>query len=122
MAGVVGLSSPVDLEPRPDGGGFGDALLHGRGADAFARDPAVLRDASPLRHVSAALLPALLVVGDHDFPMLEADARAFAARAAAAGRTIPVVVAKDRDHMAVVAGLAERESDVLDAVVAFLRR
>jgi acetyl esterase/lipase len=49
---VVGLSTPVDIEPRKDGKGFGDTLMGGRGADAFSRDVAVMRDASPVRHVS----------------------------------------------------------------------
>ncbi len=37
IAGVVGLSPPVDLEPRENGKGFGDALMGGRGAEAFSR-------------------------------------------------------------------------------------
>ena len=40
VAGVIGLSPPVDLQPRADGKGFGDALMAGRGADVFSRDPA----------------------------------------------------------------------------------
>jgi len=32
------------------------------------------------------------------------------------------VIARGRDHLGVVAALAEPSSDVLDAVVAFLRR
>lgn len=122
VAGVVGLSAPVELAPAPDGQGFGDRLLAGKGADVFSRDPVAMRDASPLSHVGPALPPALLVVGERDFPMLAADARAFAARASKLGHQVPVVIARGRDHLGVVAALAEPSSDVLDAVVAFLRR
>ena len=80
-----------------------------------------MADASPLRHVSKALPPTLLVVGDHDFPMLEADAKAFAAKAKEVGRDVPVVVARDCNHMAVVQGLLKDESQVLTEVVRFLK-
>jgi len=63
LRAVVGLSTPTDVEPRKDGKGFGDALMGGRGADVFSRDVAVMRDASPVRHVSKSLPPVLLVVG-----------------------------------------------------------
>src|SRR4029079_1328133 len=78
IAGVVGLSTPVDLEPRKTKDGFGDALMDGRGADAFSRDIAVMKAASPIQHVSKTLPRTLLIVGDRDFPMLEGDAKSFA--------------------------------------------
>ena len=61
IAGVIGLSPPVDLEPRKDGSGFGDALMGGRGADAFSRDATVMKDASPFQHISKDLPPVLLI-------------------------------------------------------------
>ncbi len=121
VAGVVGLSTPVDLEPRKDGSGFGDALMGGRGADAFSRDVAVMKDASPVRHVSKALPPVLLVVGERDFPMLEADARAFLAKAKAAGVPASLFLAKGRDHMGVVRALLEDRDPVLEQVLGFVR-
>src|SRR5262249_50373860 len=85
ITGVVGLSTPVDLEPREGKKGFGDALMAGKGADVFSRDAAVMKDASPIQHVSKDLPPTLLVVGERDFPMLGADAKAFAEKGKAAG-------------------------------------
>jgi acetyl esterase/lipase len=122
IAGVVGLSTPVDLEPRADKKGFGDALMAGKGADVFTRDPAVMKAASPIQHVSRDLPPTLLVVGDHDFPMLEGDARAFAQKAKGIGVTVVTYTAKDCDHMAVVRGLLEDKSPLLEQVMAFLRK
>lgn len=120
VCGVMGLSPPVDLEPRADGKGFGDALMGGRGAEVFSRDVAVMRDASPLRHVTKALPPMLLVVGERDFPMLAGDAAAFAAKAKDAGASVSVFLAKGKDHMGVVRALLEDDSPVLAKVREFL--
>jgi acetyl esterase/lipase len=121
VAGVVGLSTPVDLEPRGDKKGFGDALLAGRGADVFGRDAAAMRAASPIRHVSRDLPPVLLVVGERDYPMLAGDARAFAEKAKGVGRAVATYVAAGCDHMGVVRSLVEDRSPVRDEVVAFLK-
>src|SRR5437899_3214650 len=51
IAAVIGLSPPVDLRHKEDGRGYGDVLLAGRGADAFNRDPALMKDASPIEHL-----------------------------------------------------------------------
>ncbi len=120
IAGVVGLSSPVDLEPRRDKTGFGDALMGGRGADVFSRDPNVMRAASPIRHVTKDLPPTLLVVGEKDFPMLEADAKAFAEKAAGVKAACAVFVAPKLDHMGVVRALLDDKSAVRGKVEAFL--
>jgi uncharacterized protein (TIGR03067 family) len=81
IAAVVGLSTPVDLEPRADQRGFGDALMAGKGADVFARDVGVMKGASPIQYVARDLPPTLLIVGERDFPMLQKDAQLFAAKA-----------------------------------------
>jgi acetyl esterase/lipase len=120
IAGVVGLSPLVDLEPRKDGKGFGNALMAGRGADVFSRDETVMRDASPIRHVSKDLPPVLLVVGGRDFPMLEGDAKAFAEKAKSAKASATLFVAKDRDHMGVVRSIVEDNSPIRKQVVEFL--
>jgi acetyl esterase/lipase len=122
VAGVAGLSTPVDLEPREDKKGFGDALMAGRGADVFSRDAAVMKAASPIHHVSAALPPTLLVVGERDFPMLEADARLFAAKARRAGREVATFVGKGCDHMGVVRSLVEDRSAIREQVLAFFKK
>jgi acetyl esterase/lipase len=121
IAGVMGLSSPVDLEPRMDKKGFGDALMAGKGADVFARDAALMRAASPIQHVSKDLPPTLLIVGDRDFPMLAEDAKAFARKANAGGATVALYTAKNCDHMGVVRSLLEDKSPVLEQVIGFLK-
>jgi acetyl esterase/lipase len=121
IAGVVGLSSPVDLEPKKDKKGFGDALLAGKGADVFSRDVALMKAASPIQHVSRGMPPTLLVVGERDFPMLEGDAKAFAEKAKTAGVAVRTAVAKGQDHMGVVRSLLKDKSLVLEEVLAFLK-
>src|SRR5262249_9482385 len=120
VAGVVGLSTPVDLEPRKDGKGFGDALMGGRGADVFSRDVAVMRDASPIRHISKELPPVLLVVGERDFPMLAGDAESFVDRAKSAGARATMFLATGRDHMGVVRALLDEKDPIPERVLAFL--
>ncbi len=121
VCGVVGLSTPVDVAPRPDGKGFGDALMAGKGAAVFARDPAVMKDASPIRHVSKQLPRTLLVVGDRDFPMLPGDAKAFAEKAKAAGADVAVFVAEKCDHMGTVRQLLDERSPIAERVRSFLK-
>jgi len=120
VRGVVGLSTPLDLAPRADGNGYGDALLGGRGADVFERDVERMHAASPKTYLSKELPPALLVVGERDFPMLEGDARAYVADAKALGREIPLVIAAGKDHMGVVASLLDDADPTARAVYAFL--
>lgn len=120
IAGVIGLSSPTDLAPRDTKDGFGDALLSGRGADVFSRDPALMKAASPLAYVSKDLPPALLVVGERDFPMLAGDAKAFAAKAKSNGARVRTFVAKGCDHMGVVRSIVDDESPVLEQVRNFV--
>ena len=120
IAGVVGLSPPVDLEPRKDGTGFGDALMGGRGADVFSRDVVTLKAASPIQHISKGMPPVLLIVGERDFPMLEADAKAFVKKAKAQKSTAVSFVTKGRDHMGVVKGVLDDKSDVLIKVREFV--
>jgi acetyl esterase/lipase len=120
VGGVVGLSSPVDLEPRKDGQGFGNVLMAGRGADVFSRNADVMKDASPIQHVSKGLPPVLLVVGERDFPMLEGDARAFVQKAKDLDRPAALFVARGCDHMGVVKALVEGKSTVQEQVVKFL--
>ena len=122
IAAVVGLSTPVDLEPRADKKGFGDALMAGKGADVFSRAAAVMKAASPIQHVSKDLPPTLLAVGEKDFPMLEADARAFAEKAKTVGREVRTVVGKGCDHMGVARSLLEDGSAIQEQVLTFLKK
>jgi acetyl esterase/lipase len=110
----------VDLESREDKKGFGDVLMAGKGADVFGRDAAVMKEASPIRHVTKDLPPVLLVVGERAFPMLEGDAKAFVEKARDAKVPASLLVAKGRDHMGVVKSLVEEKSPVLERVLAFV--
>jgi acetyl esterase/lipase len=121
IAGVLGLSTPVDLEPRADKKGFGDALMAGKGAEAFSRDAAIMKAASPIQHVSKDLPSTLLVVGEKDFPMLEKDAQAFAEKAKEVGSKVTTFVGKGCDHMGVVRSLLEERSAIKEQALAFLK-
>jgi acetyl esterase/lipase len=122
IAAVVGLSTPVDLEPHEGKKGFGTVLMSGKGADVFSRDIAVMKDASPIRHISKDLPPTLLVVGEKDFPMLEGDARAFAEKAKTHNREVTTFVGKGCDHMGVVRSLLEDRSGIQEQVLGFLKK
>lgn len=122
VLGVVGLSTPLDLGTHPDGRGYGNMLLAGHGADVFGRELETMRAASPLRHLSGALPPLLLVVGERDFPMLADDARGFVAEAAKLGREVPLILAAGKDHMGVVGALVEADDPTAAAVLDFLDR
>ncbi len=120
IAGVIGLSSPVDLEPRKNGKSFGDARMAGRGADAFARDFETMKNASPIQHITKKLPPTLLVVGERDFPMLAADAQVFVDKAKKSGATARLYLAKGRDHMGVVQALTKDTDPILEQVLEFV--
>jgi acetyl esterase/lipase len=122
IAGVVGLSTPVDLEPRQDKKGFGNVLMAGKGAEVFSRDVALMKAASPMRHVSKDRPPALLVVGEKDFPMLQGDARTFAEKAKQVGSEATLFVGKGCDHMGVVRSILEDHSPIQEEVLAFLKK
>lgn len=121
ISAVIGLSAALDLSRHADGHGYGDVLLSGHGADPFKRDEDLMKDASPIEHVSRGMPPTLVVVGENDFPMLEADARAFARKAESAGARVQVAVAPGKDHMGVARGMIEDNDPVLSTVTAFLR-
>jgi len=121
IAGVVGLSTPVDLEPREDKKGFGNTLMAGKGAEVFSRDTALMKAASPIQHVSKYLPPTLLVVGEKDFPMLEKDARTFAEKSKGVDRGVTTFVGKGCDHMGVVRSLLEDRSPIQGQVLDFLK-
>ncbi len=119
---VVGLSTPMDLEPRQNKRGFGDALMASRGADVFSRDVALMKAASPIQHISKDLSPTLLIVGEKDFPMLQGDAQTFAEKAKKVGSEVTTFVGKGCDHMGVVRSLLEDRSAIREQVLDFLKK
>lgn len=88
----------------------------------FGRDTSIMKDASPIQHLSKGLPPTLLIVGEKDFPMLEGDAKCFAEKAKGLGVTVPVIVVKGCNHMQVVSSLLEDKSPVQEDVLAFLSK
>lgn len=118
---VIGLSAPVDLSRHADGHGYGDVLFSGHGADPFHRDEALLEDASRIRHLSRGMPPTLLVIGEQDPPMLEADARAFARKAPGPGNRVRVVVVPGKDHLGVARGMTDHQGMVLTTVQEFIQ-
>ena len=120
FAAVIGLSTPVSVMPAPDGRGYGDALLGGKGADAFSRDTNTMRRASPITYAANKSPPMLLVVGEHDFPMLQRDADAFAAAHRRSGSLVEVLVAPGLDHGGTIGAVVEGGNVVVEAVFRFL--
>jgi len=87
----------------------------------FARDVAVLKDASPIQHLSTLMPPMLLVVGERDFPMLEGDARSFVDKAMKACVYASFYLAKGRDHMGVVRALLDEKDPIVERMEAFVK-
>jgi hypothetical protein len=94
--------------------------MAGRGAEVFSRNEAIMRDASPIRHMSKGLPPVLLVVVGRDFPMLEGDTTVFVEKAKGVNASATLFVAKDRDHLGVVRSLIEHDSPTTKPMVGFL--
>jgi acetyl esterase/lipase len=120
IAGVIGLSAPVDLAPHADGHGYGNLMAGPRGKGVFPADPAEVAAVSPLQRLGHQLPRTLLLVGSEDFPMLAADARAFAQKAESFGTVIATEVISGNDHMGMVRGLTAESDPVFKRVVAFI--
>ena len=120
IAGVVGLSTPSDLEPKRGGLHFGNILMGGNGAKVFERDAQRMKDASPIQHLAQQTPRTLLVVGDRDMPSLEQENEEYFKRAQAIGARVELFSAEGCDHMGVVRALANAKSPVFARVVAFL--
>lgn len=114
--GVIGISTPIDLEPHGKGL-FADGLMAGHGADVFGRDIPTMRDASPISHLKGITAPPiLLLVGDSDLPGLSADAKRFAG----AVPNATCVVVDGRNHMSMVTGLVNDGDAVMKRIAEFI--
>ncbi len=121
IAGVIGLSPIVDLAPRDDGKGFGNTLMTNPNGEIFSRDPAIMKDASPIHHIDKALPRSVLIVGDKDFPMLAGDAKAFAEKAQGVQSKTTVFIAKDCNHMGTIQAVLNEKSPVMEQILSFLK-
>jgi dipeptidyl aminopeptidase/acylaminoacyl peptidase len=81
-----------------------------------------MKQASPIQHITKDLPPVLLIVGERDFPMLEADAKVFVGKAKEVKVAVDFAVTKGRDHMGVVKALLEEKSDVMEKVQDFISK
>jgi hypothetical protein len=81
-----------------------------------------MRAASPIRHISAALPPTLLVVGESDIPMLEGDAASLPPRPGGPIGRLRRSSARGGDHMGVVRSLVGDDIAIQEEVLAFLRK
>jgi acetyl esterase/lipase len=120
IKGVIALSTPTNLEPTGKTTGFGDALMAGRGSETFNRDPLLMKNASPIQHVSKSLPPVLMFVGDNDYPALAGDDKLFVDALTRAGGKAALVVVKNCDHMGTIRSAVEETSDVHKRIVKFL--
>jgi acetyl esterase/lipase len=90
-------------------------------APAFGNDARQREDASPVNHVRPGLPPFLLVVGDHDLPMLADMAEDFRATLRDAGDVASGLTVKDRNHHSVFFQAISTTDPVGAAVLAFVR-
>jgi acetyl esterase/lipase len=118
--GVIGISTPVDLEPHNDMT-FGDALMGGAGADPWNRNVDAMKYASPINHIKGAIAPPLLLMaGDSDMPGLSDGGKRFAAQAKQAGMNVRFETIKDRNHMSIMLGLLKDGDPALKLIQSFI--
>lgn len=118
--GVIGLSTPLDLEPQGKGV-FADGLMAGQGAAVFGRHVATMKQASPIDHIPGITAPpVLLLAGDGDMPGFADDEKRFADLANKAGAKVTYAVVAGKDHMGVVRGLMDDDDAVFKKVKAFV--
>ena len=92
-------------------------LLH----RVFGKDPAVLRDASPVNHISAAAPPFLIIYSDHELPGCEGpQAEAFCK--ALCGRSCQAVTfqAVHRNHISVLLNATYDTDPVMEHMLGFV--
>jgi acetyl esterase/lipase len=121
IAGVIGLSAPLDLLPRPDGHGYGNRMSGPAGKGIFPSTPEEINAISPLQHLNHRLSRLLLLIGSDDFPMLADDARAFAAKAREMETDVSIDVIPGKDHMGMIRALTVENDPVLLRVLTFVQ-
>jgi acetyl esterase/lipase len=119
VAGVIGLSAPVDLVPHADGHGYGNMMSGPRGKGVFPSTLAEITEVSPLQQLRHRLPRVLLLVGGDDFPMLANDARVFAAKGKKFGSAVSTEVISGKDHMGMIRAMTIENDPVFLRVLAF---
>lgn len=110
VRGIVGISGVYLITDNP---GF---------HDAFGKDPAVAKTASPATHAGVDTPPTLLVYADKDYPLLDKSAETFAAALKKAKRDVTVTEFKNRDHLSIVTKMKAADDEVLTAITEFVRK
>jgi acetyl esterase/lipase len=118
LAGVFPLSGVYSLSAKNEDAPPELKLLR----LAFGDDPAVIKDASPIKHVAAGLPPFRLAVGQGEFPLMKAQTRDFCAALAAAGADARWTVVPDRDHVQMVASFGKDDDVVTVMLLDFVRQ
>ncbi len=88
----------------------------------WGKDPAVWRDASPIRHVRRDAPPTLLLYADGDDAARRAESRSFEQALADAGQgAAKSVQIADRDHRSIIARFGERDDETAVRLLEFAR-
>ncbi|MCB9845441.1 MAG: alpha/beta hydrolase fold domain-containing protein [Phycisphaeraceae bacterium] len=119
LRGVVPLdSASYDLEARRD-----DLAMRGMIRAAFGRDPELLRDASPIRHVNAdRRYPPFCVVYAGQRRDARQESERFVEALRGAGADVELVRAEGKDHGAVNSDVGVEGDEMTAAIDAFIRR
>jgi len=99
LAGIVSISGLYDLNPTWRVSKNQSFAVE----NAFGKDAALLKEASPIRHVRADAPPFLIISAFQDFPGFALDARRFADRLRQAGaQDVQHLMIEGADHFTVV--------------------
>ncbi len=117
LAGVVVLdTASFDLERRARVLGLRRTIR-----DAFGRDPEVLRDASPISHVSdGGQYPPMLVVYSSERSEARRESERFVEALRGAGASVELLEAEGKDHAAVNRDVGVSGDPMSDAIDRFL--
>lgn len=112
IRGVVPISGFYDVE----------LLAPTRPMSVWGKDPAVWREASPIRHVRRDAPPMLLLYADGDDDARRAESRSFEQALADAGQAnVKSVQIPERDHRSIIARFGERDDETSTRLLEFAR-
>jgi len=118
IAGVIPLSGVFDLttglDDTPDGGAPG--YIH----QPFGTDPAILADASPIRHVRPTAVPILVILAGDDYQAMQRQSREFVDAARRRGLSVTFETIPGRGHFALVQSIGQPDDRTTDLVTAFV--
>jgi acetyl esterase/lipase len=117
LGGVVTFSGLYDLSPKHS---ISDSQKVAT-EKTFGKDPAVLKQASPLSHVRAGAPPFLILTAQSDFSGFLADAKRFSEALSRAGNPrVEHWIVAERDHFTLLR-LADRDNEARLLLLEFLK-